>query len=260
MIRVENITVKAADKFLLDDVTATFDPGMLHLVIGPNGAGKSTLVKVLTQQVKPASGKVFYEGEAVDTKDLVRLAKKRAVLSQNTELAFPLKVWDVVMLGRYPHFEVNPRNRDITACAEAMDYFNVSGFAEREYNSLSGGEKQRVHFARVLSQIWYSAEGETRYLFLDEPLTYLDIQYQFMFMKKLKELLIKPDLVIVGVIHDLNLASRFGDRIYLMNSGKIIAEGAPPAVLTRENISGCYGLDSILIEDDSTHSRYIHFR
>src|SRR6185295_15517836 len=135
------------------------------------------------------------------------------------EIAFPLKVWEVVMMGRYPHFTTQPGSRDEQAVEEAMRYFEVWPMAERDYITLSGGEKQRVNFARVLSQVWYPQPGQMRYLLLDEPLTFLDVNYQYQFMHKLQALTEKNDLVIVGVVHDLNLAIRFADTVLLLNEG-----------------------------------------
>jgi iron complex transport system ATP-binding protein len=122
---------------------------------------------------------------------------------------------------------------------------------------LSGGEKQRVHFARVLAQVWFSAPGKSRYLFLDEPLTFLDIYYQFEFMAKLRELLKLGDLVIVGVVHDLNLAARFADKIMLLHAGRVLACGSKSEVLTPENIKAAFRLQPKIIQTDDQYTHLI---
>lgn len=153
------------------------------------------------------------------------------------------------MMGRYPHFTVKPTKADEQACEDAMRFFDVLDFAERNYMTLSGGEKQRVHFARVMAQIWYPVKGSCRYLIMDEPLTFLDVYYQYQFMHKVVEILQSDDIVVVGVVHDLNLAARFADKLILINNGKILAEGVKEEVLTTENIKTAYRLNPVLITD-----------
>lgn len=259
MLEAKDITVRIGEKILLDKVSVQFEPGKLNLIIGPNGAGKSTLMKVLSRQMTHYEGKVYYQ--ETDSKKIPdkRLAEMRAVLSQNIDLAFPMKVWEVVMMGRYPHFTGSPRHLDEEACEEAMDFFDVKDMADRNYLTLSGGERQRVHFARVLTQIWYSIPNQSRYLLLDEPLTFLDIHYQFQFMHKLMELLKEKDLVVVGVVHDLNLAAKFGDLIHLIQNGKLVASGPKEEVLTAEHIGKAFHLQPVIYKDEAKGSIHLFF-
>lgn len=250
MIQANNITYKIGNKTILKDISVSFEAGKINLILGPNGAGKSTIVKVICNQLKPQQGNVFYEGIDIRNTSVAELAKVRAVLSQNTELAFPLKVKEVVMMGRYPHFSVNPTTKDEQAVEEAMRFFDVETMADRDYLTLSGGEKQRVHFARVVSQIWYPSEHGCRYLILDEPLTFLDVHYQFQFMHKLQELLKQQDLVVVGVVHDLNLAAKFADHLVLLNNGELLAAGTRNVVLTQENMKTAYRLEPVIHNDE----------
>lgn len=250
MIQAKNITYKIGSKTILKDISVNFEAGKINLILGPNGAGKSTLVKVICNQLKPQEGTVFYEEKNIRKTSVAELAKVRAVLSQNTELAFPLKVKEVVMMGRYPHFSVNPTTKDENAIQEAMRFFDIDEMADRDYLTLSGGEKQRVHFARVVSQIWYPSENGCRYLILDEPLTFLDVHYQFQFMHKLRELLKEKDLVIVGVVHDLNLAAKFADHLVLLNHGELLAAGSKEEVLNAKNMKTAYRQEPIIHTDE----------
>src|SRR5215813_9261406 len=227
MLSVHEVTRVVDGKALVDRVSASFERSQLSLIIGPNGAGKSTLIKLLSKQLQADAGSIAYDSTNVRAMTQRELAKIRAVLSQSVELSFPLRVWEVV-----------------------MRFFDVADMADRNYLTLSGGEKQRVHFARVLAQIWFSAAGRCRYLFLDEPLTFLDIYYQFEFMRKLRELLKSGDLVIVGVVHDLNLAARFADKIVLLHQGRVLASGSKAEVLTRENIKTAFRLEPTLFHSD----------
>jgi iron complex transport system ATP-binding protein len=254
MLTVKNATYKVKDRTLLDDVTITFQPGKLHLIVGPNGAGKSTLVKLICNQLSLQNGSICYDDKPVHAIPISLLAKFRAVLSQNIELAFPLTVSEVVLMGRYPHFNSVPNALDKKACEEAMLFFDVLELADQNYMTLSGGEKQRVHFARVISQIWFPIEGQCRYLILDEPLAFLDIRYQFHFMNKLVELSKRSDITVIGVVHDLNLVSRFADQIILLHQGKLIASGSKEEVFTKATIKAAYQLEPVIYtKDDHTY-------
>src|SRR5215510_3819891 len=247
MLRADNVTYSVGKKSLISDVSLSFGSGKLHLIIGPNGAGKSTLIKVLARLLRPATGKIEYDGSDIEVTSEADLARRRAVLSQAIEIAFPLSVREVVMMGRYPHFGGRPGPTDEKIVDEMMELFDVTEFSDRDYQTLSGGERQRVNFARVLAQLWrptsdqQSSSGaltETpcRFLFLDEPLTFLDVRHQIDFMKKVRNFGEAPDTVTVGVVHDLNLAARFANQVIMMNHGRVVTMGTAAEVLTHENI------------------------
>lgn len=257
MLEACNVTFRVGDKALISDVSVAFAPGKLHLLIGPNGAGKSTLIKVLARLLRPGAGRVEYEGEEISRASEAELAKRRAVLSQAVEVAFPLTVREVVMMGRYPHFGGRPGAVDEKVVEELMEFFDVTEFSGRNYQTLSGGERQRVNFARVLAQLWRVGSGTPpdsppartacRYLFLDEPLTFLDIRHQLDFMKKVRGFADAPDVVTVGVVHDLNLAARFADQIVLLNQGRVVTNGPAAEVLTAERIRDVFGVESTFV-------------
>lgn len=248
MLEAKNITYAVGGHELISDISADFEAGKLHLIIGPNGAGKSTLIKLLARLIRPNSGSVEYQSVDINRSADAALAKIRAVLSQAIEVAFPLTVREIVMMGRYPHFGDRPRRVDGEIVDEIMDFFEITEFSTRNYQTLSGGERQRVNFARVLGQLWRPAyDGACRYLFLDEPLTFLDIHHQIAFMKKIRDFTKGANVVTIGVVHDLNLAARFADKILLMDQGRIIAIGAAQDVLTGELIRRVFGVEPIMV-------------
>src|SRR5947207_12206706 len=189
MLQASNVTFRIGNKALISDVSLQFLSGQLHLIIGPNGAGKSTLIQVLAGLLRPRTGKIEYEGVDVEAASEADLARRRAVLSQAVEVAFPLAVREVVMMGRYPHFGGRPGPADEKIVDDLMAFFDVTEFRDRDYQTLSGGERQRVNFARVVAHLSHpppppvapngsASNPICRDLFLHEPLTWLDISHQ----------------------------------------------------------------------------------
>ena len=261
MLTASNISFRVREKSLLSDISVSLAPGKLHLIIGPNGAGKSTLIKVLARLLRPQSGRVEYAGVDVAQIGEAELAKHRAVLSQAIEVAFPLTVREVVMMGRYPHFGGRPGPTDEKIVDEVMAQFEVTEFTDRDYQTLSGGERQRVNFARVMAQLWIDGAGgdgaSCRYLFLDEPLTFLDVRHQIDFMKNIRAFTAGARVVTVGVVHDLNLAARFADHIVLLNEGRVITEGTAAQVLTTELIQAVFAVKSSFVRTDDANVHLI---
>ena len=252
MLTAHDISFRVGNKSLISNISLQFEPGKLHLLIGPNGAGKSTLIKVLARLLRPQTGSVSYEGTDIVDASEADLARRRAVLSQAVEVAFPLSVREVVLMGRYPHFGGRPGPVDEQIVDELMQFFDVTEFKDRDYQTLSGGERQRVNFARVLAQLWRlgpasSNVTQSRVLFLDEPLTFLDIRHQIDFMKKVRNFTDAPDVVTVGVVHDLNLAARFADQVVLLNEGRVVARGSANEVLTPDNIRSVFAVEPTFV-------------
>ncbi|MBU7577095.1 MAG: ATP-binding cassette domain-containing protein [Flavihumibacter sp.] len=243
MLTINKLSYWVGKKYLLQDISYRFRPGVLNLIIGPNGAGKSTLIKLISGQLPAPAGTILYGDQPIQEISANALAKRRAVLSQQVDLVFPMQMEEVVLMGRYPYFTGQPSSEDYTVCKEVITYFELETLEGRNYNTLSGGEKQRVHFARVLAQIWNKKDAELRYLLLDEPLTFLDIYYQFNFLQKMKELIQQQPLVVVGVIHDLHLAARFAEELVLLKQGSILASGSSQKVLSSDNIYNAFGIE-----------------
>jgi iron complex transport system ATP-binding protein len=248
MLSVNHLVCRAGGTLIVDDISAVFGPGLLHVIVGPNGSGKSTFLKAFSGDRKPESGAVLYDGREIDHADTAALARRRAVMSQPPELHFPLRVDDIVMMGRYPHFSFQPSGSDKEICREAMGHLGISALAGRDYLTLSGGERQRVQFARALAQIWDPLEKGCRYFFLDEPVSSLDIHYQHQLLQ-LTRSLVHENIVIVIVLHDLNLALQYADRIIFMKNGRIAAAGDAPAIVTPELVRDIFDVRAYLLDN-----------
>jgi iron complex transport system ATP-binding protein len=259
MVTAANLVFRAGRRVLIDRVCARFEPARLHIIIGSNGAGKSTLIRLLARLLRPGEGQVLYDGHDVEHRKERELARCRAVLSQAVEVAFSISVRELVLMGRYPHFTARPGAGDFQVCEEVMQFFDVTEMAGRSYGTLSGGEKQRVQFARVLAQIWRPLDGATRVLFLDEPLTFLDIRHQIDFMEKVRVFASQKDVVVVGVVHDLNLAVQFADRLLLLHDGRILADGATRDVLTEEHLRTAFAVTPVLLTNPATGKTHLAF-
>ncbi len=202
-------------------------------------------MKLLSLVAIPDSGEVTYNNNKINYRKKEVYAKYRSVLSQQVDIGFPLEVEEVVMMGRYPHFEINPTKLDIEICNEVIALQNLDSFRKRNFLTLSGGEKQRVQFARVLAQIWQMPEKDSRILLLDEPISSLDIKYQFDFLHHVRAFL-NEKTIVIAVLHDLNLALNYADEILLLKEGQLFASGKPANVLSPANISEVFQLDFTL--------------
>lgn len=248
MLRTENICYRIGKKAILKNISIDFMPGEFNMILGPNGSGKSTFLKIFSGELKPEKGNVLIDGKIINSIKKEDFAKVRAVMTQQPELGFPLSVEEVVMMGRYPHFVFNPSNKDKAICAEAIDKMRIQYLTGRNYLTLSGGEKQRVQFARVLAQIWELPVTGNRYLFLDEPLTNLDINYQQAFLIVAKEL-VKMNTVLVAIIHDINLSIQYADKLFFIKEGEIVASGKPLEVLSPDLIKHVFDVDARIIHN-----------
>lgn len=250
MLSVQNIKYHAGGKEIIDGISTSFEPGLFHVIVGPNGSGKSTFLKIFSGDLKPQLGKVLYDGQDVFKLDKTILAQRRAVMSQQPELQFPLSVSEIVMFGRYPHFRYKPSKNDETICSKAMDKMEMTAMAGRDYLTLSGGEKQRTQFARVMAQIWEAEQGEKKYLFLDEAISHLDLRHQHQLLRIAKDFCSRQTTVI-AILHDLNLAMQYADRILFMKEGRIAYELPKDGNLTPAMIKNIFEVEVTILFTDS---------
>ena len=241
MLRAERLTLRRGARAVLADLDLELRPGELCAVLGPNGAGKSSLLAALCGELAPSAGQVWLDGRALATWPAAERARRLAVLPQNSTLNFAFRVEEVVALGRLPH--ASGRQRDAQIVAAALAAADVAQLAGRSYLSLSGGERQRVHLARVLAQLWPGAPGQV--LLLDEPTAALDPRHQHAILQALR-VLAGRGVAVLAVLHDLNLAARYGDRLLLLAAGRACACGTPETVLRADILQAVFGLEVLV--------------
>jgi len=253
MVDVSGVTYRAggaAGPRILDDVTARFEAGRFNVILGPNGAGKSTLLRVATGLLRPSAGEVRYGDRLVSAFGAGELARTRAVLSQHVELAFPLPAEDVVMMGRYPHYAAAPTPRDRDIVSHALELVGMSDKRRQPYPTLSGGEQQKVQLARVLAQIWNLDDArEHKYLFLDEPTTSLDVHYQLHLLDVARDLL-AHNCTVIAVLHDLNVAFQYGQRLFVIDGGRIVYETSDAAAVSSDLIERVFRVRAARVGED----------
>jgi iron complex transport system ATP-binding protein len=220
---------------VLSAISCEVSAGEILGLLGPNGSGKSTLVRLMSGVRAPRTGRVTYDGRDLQTYARDELARAIAVVPQETTIELPFSVLEVVLMGRSPYlgkfgFE---SAHDLAVAQRAMEHTGVAALATREVHALSGGERQRVILARALAQ-------EPRVLLLDEPTAFLDIKHQVAVYDLIKQLSHEQGLAVVAILHDLNLAALYCDRLALLKAGRVFCQGVPDQVLTYANIKAVY--------------------
>lgn len=234
-IEAKNLNVSFGSENILNDVTMLMPEKKSIGIIGPNGSGKSTFLKCIYRVLKPEKGVIYLDETALSDLSVRETSKKMAVVAQHNEQSFDFSVMEMVLMGRSPHkrFLERDTKEDFEIAKDAIHKVGMTDFMNRNYNSLSGGEKQRIILARALAQ-------KTNCLILDEPTNHLDIRYQLQFMEIAKQL----DITIVSAIHDLNIASVYCQYIFALKNGRLFAQGTPQEVITEEMIRALYGVQS----------------
>ena len=229
-ICAQNICVQIASKEILDNVSLGLHAGHVTALVGPNGAGKSTLLAVLAGDLAPQRGTVTLNDRAIRSMKPLELARSRSVLPQHTKTLFSFDARAVVAMGRFPW---DDRGDDGTVVMAALDRVGASHLADRSFPTLSGGEQTLVNLARILAQ-------QTAVVLLDEPTAALDLGHQELVLMIARELADAGHTVVV-VLHELNLAARYADRIVVLHAGRIVADAEPSEALIAEHISVIYG-------------------
>lgn len=236
-IQTDNIQVSFGSKTILQDISLAIQDKEFVGIIGPNGSGKSTFLKCLYRVLQPNNGKIFFDGTELSELSHRDTALKMAVVAQHSTVNFDFSVLEMVLMGRSPYKGLLDRDQldDYEIARHALAQVGLSDFEIRNFNTLSGGEQQRVILARALAQ-------RTECLVLDEPTNHLDIKYQLELMTIVKRL----DATVVSAIHDLNLAAIYCDRIIALKDGHIVCSGTPQDVLSSDTIRHIYGVSAMV--------------
>lgn len=228
---------------ILKKISTEFANGKFYTIIGPNGSGKTTLLRLLSKVLIPQSGNVLIDGVDIKNITLKNIAKKISVVPQDTVIEFDFTVQDIVLMGRAPHISrfASETEDDIAAAENAMELTNIAHLREKNINNLSGGERQRVVTARAIAQA-------TDCILLDEPISHLDIHHQIEILNVIKSLCNTSGKTVIAVLHDLNLATEYSDKIILMHDGDIHSVGSPEEIIVKSSIEEVYGVQVSVIE------------
>ena len=254
-ISVQNISYSVNNKQILKDISFEFSTNELLVVLGPNGSGKSTLINVVAGDYNLNFGKIFYDNICLSKINIQDRAKLRCVMSQSSYIVFNYKVFEILEMGwiRDLQIHISPNYKDILN--EVIKECEIENLLYREFNTLSGGEQRRVHFARTLIQLYsYSYNNTNQYIFLDEPTANLDLPHEISLIKILKKLSRKGFGVLL-VLHDLNLAYNFADKIILLKNGKLAHYGAPIEIYNDEDLSKVYNIP-IVVDKEKKRINY----
>ncbi len=255
MIHAQHISYSIGGRTLLQPQTVRVRSGELVAVAGANGAGKSTLLKLLSRDLAPSSGTIQLNRQELGRYPARDLAKCRAVLTQHHTLTFPFSVYELVMMGRYPHFDHQPTGQDLAVVDHVLEQTGLTQMTHRSVLSLSGGEQQRVFLAKVMAQLIDYHELThpdsdslmPKFLLLDEPTTGLDLYYQHALLQQARQLT-KRGYGVIAILHDLNLIMQYADQVLLLHQGQSLASGTPAAALTPSTIRQAFGLDVQIID------------
>lgn len=249
-LTVAGVTVRLDGVTILSEVDLTVEPGEFVGLVGPNGSGKSTLLRTIYRALRPTHGAVWVAADDVWRISARDSARRTAVVVQEHAAEFDLTVTEVVAMGRNPH--KGPLDRetsaDVRICREALDRVGMTRFADRDFVTLSGGEKQLVLVARAVAQ-------ESQVLVLDEPTNHLDIHFQL----ELLDLVRSLGLTTIAALHDLDLASAHCERLYVLHAGSVVAAGHPEQVLTDELIARVFGVRLHRWADPDTGRLHLSF-
>lgn len=248
-LSVQSVSLEVQGKTLLKDIHLELVPGQVAAILGPNGAGKSSLLGVLAGLTQATQGHVSLEGEYLKPETLHKLACRRAFLPQETMVAFDFTAREIVDLGRFPH-RFSPSKQESVIVEAAMELTGTLHLANRRMGWLSGGERLRVQLARVFAQIWEAPPcGHHRWLLLDEPTASLDLQHQHHLLSTVRSWAKERNVGVLMVLHDLNLAMRYADWVWVLQDGMVRNAGPAQQVLNADTISNVWKVSSFAAKE-----------
>lgn len=246
-LALEQVSARRGTREVLSGISMHIVPGRMTAVLGANGAGKSTLLALLSGEMAATSGKVMLDGKDLSVMSADSQAQRRGVLPQSAGIVFPMDVATIISMGAYAFTEVS--DKDVHALVEqALSEVGMAHACDRQYQQLSGGEQQRIQFARVWVQVMLAVRQHGyAYMLLDEPVSSLDPRYQHGLLALARQLAQTGKVGIVAVLHDVNLAVRWCDELYLLAQGRMLACGAPKDVLEEGMLEQMYGMRPVVM-------------
>lgn len=251
MLQAKNISIRYGAKTVLEHISLDFAKGSLTAIIGRNGCGKSTLLKAMSRSLIPAEGDILLDGQSIFHQNTKKLARRLAILSQGVRSPEDYTVRRLVCCGRYPYAGFGGRlsQRDFEAVDRAIADVGIVHLQDRPVETLSGGERQRAWIAMLLAQ-------EPEVMLLDEPTTFLDIGCQYEILRLVRGLNREKGITTVMVLHDLNQAARYAERIVVLQKHGVYADGRPSEILTPELIASVFGVQARVLRDEATGAPY----
>lgn len=251
MVEVRNVSKKYGNKNVVEDVSIKIAKGKITSFIGPNGAGKSTVLSMISRLLKKDAGEIYIEDKEIGEWKSNDLAKKISILKQTNHINLRLTIRELVSFGRFPYSQGNLTTEDWQHIEEAIRYMELEDIEHKYLDQLSGGQRQRAYIAMVIAQ-------NTEYILLDEPLNNLDMKHSVQIMKVLRRLVEELGKTVIIVIHDINFASCYSDRIVALKDGKVMKEGPTNEIIDKAVLKDIYDMD-IHIEEISGNNICIYF-
>lgn len=255
MFEVSNASFCYGKNRALDALSLTIEPGKFYGIVGPNGCGKTTFLDLLVRNRTPGSGTIKYLGRDINRYNRRDLAKEIALVPQDFYINFPFTVKEIVLMGRHPYIPrfASPSTEDLNILDEIMKKMEIDKFKDKYITELSGGEKQRVVFARALAQ-------DTPVLALDEGTSNMDIQYTLNILDIVADRVRLEKRTVIAALHNLNLAAAYCDRLIFMKSGRIVSEGNTDDVLNEQNVKDVFKVESRIYFDRYSNSKQVVFK
>ncbi|AIW21202.1 ATP-binding cassette domain-containing protein [Vibrio coralliilyticus] len=241
MIKLQNLTKLFGQSKVVDDASAEFEKGKVTSIIGPNGAGKSTLLSMASRLIDKDGGRVFIDCRSLSEWDTKELAKRLAVLRQANNITMRFTVREMVSFGRFPYSQGKLTGEDQQVIDKSISYLDLSDIQNKYLDELSGGQRQLAFIAMVMAQ-------DTDYVFLDEPLNNLDIKHSLQIMRNVGRLAHEMNKAVVVVIHDINFAACYSDRIIALKKGRVVAQGPVSEVIQSDILESIYETPFNIIE------------
>ncbi|WP_165823835.1 heme ABC transporter ATP-binding protein [Pseudochryseolinea flava] len=248
-----NISLSVSGRSILKEISLCITPGKFTAVVGPNGAGKSSFVKIMSNEIAHYAGDVRVNGKNISSYRPKELSRIRSVMTQHPQVQFAFNVREIISFGRHAHDTTSGHNASVIE--EVVDATNLHAFVDRNYLTLSGGEKQRVQLARTLAQVWEETLYP-RYILLDEPTSSMDIAQQQQMFGIIRGICSR-NIGVLAIVHDLNLAAQFSDEICMINNGRIQNVGSVEEVFTKENIEETFCCKVNIYRDPCTNCPFV---